>query len=140
MHCNVGCVLRLAQTNVGNFVSEQRAGVLVLGAYRFHSTPATGLNMLFFSFFRTLVDRNVQVTVELKNDLCITGTLQSADQFLNLKLANVSVNDPDRFPHLLSVKNCFIRGSVVRYVHLPGHEVDTESLQDSCRREAKQVK
>ena len=122
-----------------------------------------GLVMLFFSFFRTLVDRNVQVsrqqficyhientgiflrttlqtewtqvTVELKNDLCITGwiaiafdimqlhwvlpelfmsklniieswletychriscillhvckgTLQSADQFLNLKLAN----------------------------------------------------
>ena len=131
------------------------------------------------------------------------GTLQSADQFLNLKLANVqnlgkppipqsfaenngsfisnvqcetteldiiervfpffsflaasgismllwfcpihclevSVNDPDRYPHLLSVKNCFIRGhshlffapsnplhqsqksgSVVRYVHLPAHE------------------
>eukprot|EP00438_Fugacium_kawagutii_P028609 Skav226701 [mRNA] locus=scaffold3971:236828:237399:- [translate_table: standard] len=69
--------------------------------------------MLFFSFFRTLVDRNVQVTVELKNDLCITGTLQSADQFLNLKLANagpLDVNDPDRYPHLLSVKNCFIRG------------------------------
>mmetsp|Transcript_66192 Transcript_66192/g.158322 ORF Transcript_66192/g.158322 Transcript_66192/m.158322 type:complete len:99 (-) Transcript_66192:146-442(-) len=95
--------------------------------------------MLFFSFFRTLVDRNVQVTVELKNDLCITGTLQAADQFLNLKLGNVSVNDPDKYPHLLSVKNIFVRGSVVRYVHLPGHEVDTEMLQDSCRREAKQL-
>ncbi|OLQ09104.1 putative U6 snRNA-associated Sm-like protein LSm2 [Symbiodinium microadriaticum] len=102
---------RLAQTNVGNFVSEQRAGVLVLGAYRFHSAPATGLNMLFFSFFRTLVDRNVQVTVELKNDLCITGTLQSADQFLNLKLANART-------YRLQIE----RGSVVRYVHLPGHE------------------
>mmetsp|Transcript_56618 Transcript_56618/g.89740 ORF Transcript_56618/g.89740 Transcript_56618/m.89740 type:complete len:99 (-) Transcript_56618:55-351(-) len=95
--------------------------------------------MLFFSFFRTLVERKVQVTVELKNDLCITGTLQSADQFLNLKLANVSVNDPDRYPHLLSVKNCFVRGSVVRYVHLPAHEVDTDLLQDGCRREAKQA-
>jgi len=94
--------------------------------------------MLFFSFFRQMVERNVQVTVELKNDLCITGTLQSCDQFLNIKLANVSVNDPDRYPHLLSVKNTFIRGSVVRYVHLPAHEVDTELLQDGCRREAKQ--
>eukprot|EP00746_Dinoflagellata_sp_MGD_P000594 gnl/MRDRNA2_/MRDRNA2_101071_c0_seq1.p2 gnl/MRDRNA2_/MRDRNA2_101071_c0~~gnl/MRDRNA2_/MRDRNA2_101071_c0_seq1.p2 ORF type:complete len:100 (+),score=16.60 gnl/MRDRNA2_/MRDRNA2_101071_c0_seq1:145-444(+) len=95
--------------------------------------------MLFFSFFRTLVERNATVTVELKNDLCVTGTLQSVDQFLNLKLANVAVNDPDRYPHLLSVKNCFIRGSVVRYVHLPSMEVDTEMLQDGCRREAKQA-
>merc|ERR1711879_997547 len=95
--------------------------------------------MLFYSFFRTLVDRNAQITVELKNDICITGTLQSADQFLNFQLANISVTDPDRYPHLLSVKSTFIRGSTVRYVHLPAHEVDTDQLQDSCRREAKQV-
>lgn len=93
--------------------------------------------MLFYSFFRSLVERNAQVTVELKNDLCISGTLQSVDQFLNLKLSNVSVNDPDRFPHLLSVKNSFVRGSVVRYIHLPAHEVDVDLLTDGCRREAK---
>ena len=34
----------------------------------------------------------------------------------------------------LSVKNCFIRGSVVRYVQIPAKEVDTELLQvGTCR-------
>lgn len=95
--------------------------------------------MLFFSFFQTLVEKNTQITVELKNDLQIMGKLHSVDQFLNIKLNNVSVNDPERYPHLLSVKNCFVRGSAVRYVHLPATEVDTELLQDGCRREAKQA-
>lgn len=35
-----------------------------------------------------------------------------------------------------SVKNCFIRGSVVRYVQLPADEVDTQLLQDAARKEA----
>jgi LSM domain len=34
--------------------------------------------MLFYSFFKTLVGKTV--TVELKNDLAITGTLHSVDQ------------------------------------------------------------
>lgn len=40
----------------------------------------------------------------------------------------------------LSVKNCFIRGSVVRYVQLPAEEVDTSLLQDATRKEAAQNK
>lgn len=49
------------------------------------------------------------------------------------------------FSHLsifvqLSVKNCFIRGSVVRYVQLPADEVDTQLLQDAARKEALQQK
>lgn len=45
------------------------------------------------------------------------------------------------FPLLqLSVKNCFIRGSVVRYVQLPADEVDTQLLQDAARKEAMQQK
>ena len=40
----------------------------------------------------------------------------------------------------LSVKNCFIRGSVVRYVQLPADEVDTGLLQDAARKEAAQSK
>ena len=50
-------------------------------------------------------------------------------------------------PHLLlwpdaqqSVKNCFIRGSVIRYVQLPSSEIDTELLQDATRRESAQQK
>lgn len=36
-----------------------------------------------------------------------------------------------------SVKSCFVRGSVVRYVVLPVNDVNTELLQDSTRVEAK---
>ncbi|KAL4675567.1 hypothetical protein H8959_009712 [Pygathrix nigripes] len=74
--------------------------------------------MLFYSFFKSLVGKDV--VVELKNDLSICGTLHSVDQ--------------------LSVKNCFIRGSVVRYVQLPADEVDTQLLQDAARKEALQQK
>ncbi|KAJ2558615.1 hypothetical protein EV175_000709 [Coemansia sp. RSA 1933] len=91
-------------------------------------------NMLFYSFFKTQVGQ--QVTVELKNDLAIKGTLESVDQFLNFKLKDIEVVDPERYPHMLSVKNCFIRGSVVRYVQLSPPTVDTALLQDATRREA----
>ncbi|KAI8825684.1 Sm-D1 protein, partial [Fimicolochytrium jonesii] len=89
---------------------------------------------LFYSFFKTLVGKTV--TVELKNDLQIQGTLVSVDQFLNIKLDDIQVLDEQKFPHMMSVKNCFIRGSVVRYVSLPAQAVDTALLQDAARREA----
>ncbi|ORX62318.1 U6 snRNA-associated Sm-like protein LSm2 [Hesseltinella vesiculosa] len=90
--------------------------------------------MLFYSFFKTLVDQ--RVTVELKNDLAVTGVLKSVDQYLNIKLDDITVIDQDRYPHMIAVKNCFIRGSVVRYVQLPSQAVDTALLQDAARREA----
>ena len=95
---------------------------------------------------------SMQVTVELKNDLAITGTLHSVDQYLNVKLNNVRVVNEHKYPHMvsfftldtdisispprsgtpgasattqqpcvaaqMSVRNCFIRGSVVRYVQV----------------------
>ncbi|CAI4226930.1 unnamed protein product [Auanema sp. JU1783] len=92
--------------------------------------------MLFFSFFKSLVGKDV--VVELKNDLSICGTLHSVDQYLNMKLTDITVPDADRFPHMMSVKNCFIRGSVVRYVQLPAEQVDTQLLQDASRKEIAQ--
>ncbi|KAK2567139.1 U6 snRNA-associated Sm-like protein LSm2 [Acropora cervicornis] len=96
------------------------------------------VKMLFYSFFKSLVGK--EVIVELKNDLSVHGTLDSVDQFLNIKLTDISLTDPDKYPHMLSVKNCFIRGSVVRYVQLPAEEVDTSLLQDATRKEAAQNK
>ena len=110
-----------------------------------------------------------EVTVELKNDLAIRGTLHSVDQYLNIKLENTRVVDEVMYPHMvienssfihihltlimtgflilllkyvhcifqLSIKNCFIRGSVVRYVQLPPDGVDVEILHDATRREAR---
>ncbi|CAK9192681.1 unnamed protein product [Sphagnum troendelagicum] len=94
-----------------------------------------GFAMLFFSYFKELVGK--EVTVELKNDLAITGILHSVDQYLNIKLENTRVVDEAKYPHMLSVKNCFIRGSVVRYVQLPPDGVDVDILHDATRREAR---
>ncbi|KAJ5349500.1 U6 snRNA-associated Sm-like protein LSm2 [Penicillium brevicompactum] len=88
--------------------------------------------MLFFSFFKTLT--NQTVTIELKNDIRIRGILKSVDQYLNIKLDDIEVLDLVKYPHLSSVKNMFIRGSVVRYVMLPRSEVDVGLLEDATRR------
>ena len=55
---------------------------------------------MFYSFFKTLVGK--EVTVELKNDLALRGELHSVDQFLNIKLHNIHVVDEGKFPHLVS--------------------------------------
>ena len=91
--------------------------------------------MLFLSFFKTVAGK--EVTVELKNDLCVTGILHSVDQYLNIKLNDTRVEDEARFPHMSAVRNCFIRGSVVRYIRLPGESVNVETLHDATRREAR---
>eukprot|EP01127_Copromyxa_protea_P007317 TRINITY_DN17230_c0_g1_i1.p1 TRINITY_DN17230_c0_g1~~TRINITY_DN17230_c0_g1_i1.p1 ORF type:complete len:100 (-),score=18.89 TRINITY_DN17230_c0_g1_i1:30-329(-) len=94
--------------------------------------------MLFYSFFKTLIGHTV--VIELKNDLTIEGTLYAVDQFLNLKLRDIKVRDEEKYPHMMCVKNCFIRGSVVRYVHVPASHVATDLLQDASRTEAKHAK
>lgn len=93
--------------------------------------------MLFFQLFQKLVESRADVTVELKNDLQISGKLQSVDQYLNVKLSDVRIENPQKYPHLVSLKNCFVRGSVVRYIHMNKGAVDVEQLETSCRKEAK---
>jgi U6 snRNA-associated Sm-like protein LSm2 len=72
-------------------------------------------------------------------------------RFLNIRLDSITVLDEARHPHMvrvsffssaqadvchvqMAVKNCFIRGSVVRYVTLPAEHVDTQLLEDATRR------
>ena len=57
-------------------------------------------NALINSFFKTLVDH--EVTVELKNDISIRGTLKSVDQYLNIKLDDIQVVEELKYPHLVS--------------------------------------
>ncbi|KAI2809743.1 U6 snRNA-associated Sm-like protein LSm2 [Blomia tropicalis] len=83
---------------------------------------------------------SADVVVELKNDLRICGTLHSVDQYLNFKLTDINVVNSEKYPYMVSVKNCFIRGSVVRYVHLNREEVDVTLLQDAARKEATSTK
>jgi hypothetical protein len=56
-----------------------------------HIKAAAGL------LFLTLL----QVTVELKNDLAITGILHSVDQYLNIKLTNTHVQNETKYPHMV---------------------------------------
>lgn len=56
--------------------------------------------MLFYSFFKTLVGK--EVAVELKNDIVMMGILVSVDQYLNIKLSNVSIVNADKYPQLVS--------------------------------------
>lgn len=81
-----------------------------------------------------------KVVLELKNDLKIAGNLTSVDENLNFYLTNMKVVDEEKNPYLLSCKNGFIRGNVIRYVHLTKKEVDTEPLTEACRKEAKREK
>lgn len=39
--------------------------------------------------------------MELKNDLSVQGTLKSVDQFLNIKLDDISVLEDVKYPHLV---------------------------------------
>jgi small nuclear ribonucleoprotein (snRNP)-like protein len=76
-----------------------------------------------------------EVAVELKNDVVMTGTLHSVDQYLNIKLLNVGIVQPEKYPQLTALRSVFVRGSVVRYIQIPPEHVDTELLQDAARKE-----
>lgn len=90
--------------------------------------------MLLYSFLKTLTGQ--EVVLELKNDLKIRGTLTAIDQYHNVRLDAVEVENNDRYPHLNAVSSLFVRGPTIRYAHLPKDAVDTDLLQDATRREA----
>ncbi|EGX51909.1 U6 snRNA-associated Sm-like protein LSm2 [Orbilia oligospora] len=129
-HLTLKFIAKTLQTRA----SKSPSPPLIRFRHNLNRAYRTSATMLFFSFFKTLVDH--EVTIELKNDLSIRGTLKSVDQFLNIKLDEIQVVDEVKYPHLSAVKNVFIRGSVVRYVHLPANAVDTALLEDATRREA----
>ncbi|GBG25671.1 U6 snRNA-associated Sm-like protein LSm2 [Hondaea fermentalgiana] len=89
--------------------------------------------MLFYTVFKTLEGK--PVTVEMKNGVEVQGELHSVDQYLNVKLINVSPVDEAKYPQLAVLKTCFIRGSVVRYISLRKQDMDIPLLQDAARRE-----
>ena len=69
------------------------------------STPLPICVQLFYSFFKTLVGK--EIAVELKNDVALTGTLHSVDQYLNIKLNDVNVVDAEKYPQLVRTLFCF---------------------------------
>ena len=88
--------------------------------------------MVFLQLFRTLEGK--KVVVELRNDVVIEGTLQTADQFHNLRLIDVKVLHSADCPMLNCVSSLYIRGSTVRYISLQPADVDLDLLHDATRR------
>ncbi|KAL4960869.1 cytochrome P450-domain-containing protein [Aspergillus stella-maris] len=116
---------------IGSVFDEGRkngAGWTCLTGWAMKPLPARHVQN---GFFKTLT--NQVVTIELKNDIRIRGTLKSVDQYLNIKLDDIDVLDLDKYPHLSSVKNMFIRGSVVRYVVLPRTDGPPKSSSHQAR-------
>ncbi|KAA6401924.1 MAG: putative Sm-D1 protein [Streblomastix strix] len=89
--------------------------------------------MLFLSMFSKLI--GCEIVVELKNDVILKGKLQAVDQYLNIKLVDTTTLESKRAPHMSHVNSCFIRGNMVRYVHIDPKDVDIDKMEDATRRE-----
>jgi U6 snRNA-associated Sm-like protein LSm2 len=88
-------------------------------------------NAVFQRMFKKLIGN--PVIVELKNQAIIKGILQSSDNFLNMKLIEVEVLNAESFPHLPRLSSAFVRGSSIRYVHLPPEEVNVDEIRAISR-------
>lgn len=82
---------------------------------------------LFEPFFKTLIGH--KIIAELKNEVVIKGVLQSCDFYLNLSMIDVEVLNRKAFPQLGPIADTFIRGSSIRYIHLPPEDVDLPRLK-----------
>lgn len=89
------------------------------------------MSLNFHPFFREVADRHLQVTVELKNGLQVSGTLQHVDATLNLHLLDTK----SPAPQLQGCTRCFIRGSTVKFITLTEEQMNNELLEDLLRRE-----
>ena len=58
---------------------------------------------------------------------------------MNIALNDISY-DSENHPQFLSLKNVFIRGSTIKYVHLNPSDVDTKMLQEQTKVSAKEEK
>eukprot|EP00978_Attheya_sp_CCMP212_P008999 scaffold21187_cov54-Attheya_sp.AAC.4 len=101
-------------------------------------------------FLRFLVESVGVVVVELKNGKCIRGTLDSADDYMNLTLTKPPNNDTKKQPMVINpnIKNALndddddldfsrvhIRGPSIRYVHLPSHADIPQLIRNGLDRE-----
>ncbi|KAA6402253.1 MAG: putative snRNA-associated protein, Sm class [Streblomastix strix] len=85
---------------------------------------------IFQQFFQNIVGQNI--TVELKNDVTVHGTLKMIDKYMNLKLTLLEIIEKDKYPQLFSVKELFIRASSVRYIHMDPKAVDLNKIQQEA--------
>ncbi|KAG1903340.1 uncharacterized protein F5891DRAFT_947384, partial [Suillus fuscotomentosus] len=79
--------------------------------------------------------QNKPMLVELKNGETFNGHLVNCDNFMNITLREVyqTSADGDRFWKL---KECYIRGSTIKYLRVPDTLLDTVKEEQTRAREA----
>ncbi|KAI0316578.1 hypothetical protein OF83DRAFT_1126082 [Amylostereum chailletii] len=79
--------------------------------------------------------QNKPMLVELKNGETFNGHLVNCDNFMNITLREVYQTNPeaDRF---WKVKECYIRGSTIKYLRVPDQLLDAVKDEQVRAREA----
>ncbi|KAK2463093.1 hypothetical protein APHAL10511_004748 [Amanita phalloides] len=79
--------------------------------------------------------QNRPMLVELKNGETLNGHLVNCDNYMNITLREVYQTNPegDRFWKL---KECYIRGSTIKYLRVPDNLLDAVKEEQNRAREA----
>jgi len=84
------------------------------------------MSLVFHDLFRSLAERNVRVSLVLKNDISISGILHYVDAQLNLHLTDVKTSTAQ----LAGVSRCLIRGNTIKFLSMDSKDVHVELLED----------
>jgi U6 snRNA-associated Sm-like protein LSm2 len=89
---------------------------------------------MFYAILKSICQNNSKVTVELKNDMEIKGNLVSVDTNLNLVISKPNFDEAENIHQLKNTYNIFIRGNVIRYIHFDKKEMNTELIEEACKK------
>ncbi|KAL1508373.1 hypothetical protein AB1Y20_004483 [Prymnesium parvum] len=87
--------------------------------------PDDSLLLTLSSLLQSLL--GAQVQVELRDDAIITGVLEEADGYMNISLSRARIQ---RHPgaRVLEQELLYVKGTSVRFVHLPEEAQEAEKL------------
>ena len=89
---------------------------------------------MFYAILKSISQNNSKVVVELKNDMKLKGNLVSVDTNLNLVLSKSNFEENENIHQFKNSYNIFIRGNVVRYIHFNKKEINTELIEEACKK------
>ena len=89
---------------------------------------------MFYAILKSISQNNSKVVVELKNDMKLKGNLVSVDTNLNLVLSKSNFEENENIHQFKNSYNIFIRGNVVRYIHFNKKEINTDLIEEACKK------
>ncbi|KAF8917902.1 hypothetical protein CPB85DRAFT_1408703 [Mucidula mucida] len=78
--------------------------------------------------------QNKPMLVELKNGETFNGHLVNCDNFMNITLKEVYQTNPDG-DRFFKLKECYIRGSTIKYIRIPENLLDVVKDEQNRARE-----